>query len=74
MWSNFVGVMRPAEEIKKSKEENNMNRKTQIGLGAIGILVSALTARRLWKLFTPDTMLEEDDDYDEDDFFDDDLE
>ena len=51
-----------------------MNRKTQIGLGVIGILISILTARCLWKLFTPDTMLEEDDDYDEDDFFDDDLE
>ena len=30
MWSNAVGVMRPAEEIKKSKEEINMENKYYI--------------------------------------------
>lgn len=30
MWSNAVGVMRPAEEIKKSKEETNMENKYYI--------------------------------------------
>ena len=30
MWANFVGVMRPAESIKKSKEETNMDNKYYI--------------------------------------------
>ena len=60
MWSNFVGVMRPAEEIKKSKEEINMENKYYIirgdrsGVffgqisGRNGLEVELRNVRKLW--------------------------
>ena len=60
MWSNAVGVMRPAEEIKKSKEETNMENKYYIircdrsGVffgqiaGRNGQEVKLRNARKLW--------------------------